>query len=75
MELYRTQYTELVGLKNELIGRILDLDLGSTPVNVTIKEITDTKVIVKYNRSTSGRAEEFSISDFEYFSGLKINKI
>jgi FKBP-type peptidyl-prolyl cis-trans isomerase 2 len=39
---------------------------------VTIKEITDTKVIVDYNRSTPGRTEEFSINDFEYFSGLKI---
>ena len=59
-------------MENNLIGRTLDLDLGSTPVNVTIKEITDTKVIVDYNRSTPGRVEEFSISDFEYFSGLKI---
>lgn len=60
-------------MTNELIDRTLDLDLGSsTPVNVTIKEITDTKVIVEYNRSTPGRTEEFSISDFEYFSGLKI---
>lgn len=59
-------------MENSLIGRTLDLDLGSTPVNVTIKEITDTKVIVEYNRSTPGRTEEFNISDFEYFSGLKI---
>jgi len=57
---------------NSLIGRTLDLDLGSTPVNVTIKEITDTKVIVEYNRSTPGRTEEFTIIDFEYFSGIKI---
>jgi FKBP-type peptidyl-prolyl cis-trans isomerase 2 len=61
-----------VGLKNELIGRILDLDLGSTPVNVTIKEITDDKVIVMYNNSTPGRIEVFSIGSFEYLSGLKI---
>ncbi len=59
-------------MENDLIGRTLDLDLGSTPVNVTIKEITDTKVIVDYNRSTPGRTEEFIINDFEYFSGLKI---
>ncbi len=62
----------LLTVENNLIGRTLDLDLGSTPVNVTIKEITDTKVIVDYNRSTPGRTEEFSINDFEYFSGLKI---
>lgn len=59
-------------MTNELIGRTLDLDLGSTPVNVTIKQISDTKVIVEYNRSTPGRTEEFSITDFEYFSNLKI---
>jgi len=59
--------------RETLIGRTLDLDLGSSsPVNVTIKEITDTKVIVEYNRSTPGRTEEFSISNFEYFSMLKI---
>jgi FKBP-type peptidyl-prolyl cis-trans isomerase 2 len=61
-------------LDNELIGRTLDLDLGSTPVNMTIKEITETKVIVEYNRSAPGRTEEFNISDFEYLSGLKIKK-
>ena len=60
-------------MSNEtLVGRTLDLDLGSIPVNITIREITDTKVLVEYNRSTPGRTEEFSISDFEYFSGLKI---
>ena len=57
---------------NNLIGRTLDLDLGSTPVNVTIKKITDTKVIVGYNNSTPGRTEEFSIDSFESLSGLKI---
>jgi FKBP-type peptidyl-prolyl cis-trans isomerase 2 len=59
-------------LTNNLIGRTLNLDLGSTPVKVKIKEITDTKVIVDYEQSTPGRFEEFSIDDFEYFSGLKI---
>jgi len=59
-------------VENNVIGRTLDLDLGSTPVNVTIKEITDTKVIVGYNNSTPGRTEEFNIGDFEYFSGIKI---
>ncbi len=60
-------------MENNLIGRTLNLDLGSSsPVNVTIKEITNTKVIVEYNNSTPGRTEEFTIIDFEYFSGLKI---
>ena len=67
-----TPKRKLREMKNELIGRTLDLDLGSTPVNMTIKEITETKVIVEYNRSTPGRTEEFSVSDFEYLSGLKI---
>lgn len=57
-----------------IVGRTLNLDLGSlSPVNVTITEITDDKVIVRYNNSIPGRIEEFGISDFEYFSGLKIN--
>jgi FKBP-type peptidyl-prolyl cis-trans isomerase 2 len=60
-------------LKKNLIGRTINLDLGSSsPVSVTIKEITDTKVIVDYNNSTPGRVEEFSIDSFEYLSGLKI---
>jgi len=60
-------------LTNNLIGKTLNLDLGSlSPVTVTIKEITDTKVIVDYKNSTPGRFEEFSIDDFEYISGLKI---
>jgi hypothetical protein len=67
-----TPKRKLREMKNELIGRTLDLDLGSTPVNMTIKEITETKVIVEYNHSTPGRTEEFSVSDFEYLSGLKI---
>jgi len=60
-------------LTNNLIGLTLNLDLGSSsPVTVTIKEITDTKVIVDYKNSTPGRFEEFSIDNFEYFSGIKI---
>ena len=60
-------------LTNNLIGRTLNLDLGSSsPVNVTITEITDDKVIVRYNNSTPGRIEEFTIGSFEYISGLKI---
>ena len=64
---------KLLNMENDLIGRTLNLDLGSSsPVNVTIKEITDTKVIVEYNNSTPGRTEEFIIGDFECLSGLKI---
>lgn len=60
-------------LTNNLMGRTLNLDLGSSsPVNVTITEITDDKVIVRYNNSTPGRIEEFTIGSFEYLSGLKI---
>lgn len=59
-------------LTNNFIGMSVSLDLGSTPVKVKIKEITDTKVIVDYEQSTPGRFEEFSIDNFEYFSGLKI---
>ena len=59
-------------LTNNFIGMSVSLDLGSTPVKVKIKEITDTKVIVDYEQSTPGRLEEFSIDNFEYFSGLKI---
>lgn len=58
---------------NELIGSTFSLDLGSlSPVEVKVKEITDNKVIFEYLRSTPGRVEEFTISDFEYFSGTKI---
>jgi len=60
-------------VENNIIGTTLNLDLGSSsPVNVTIKEITDTKVIVGYNNSNPGRIDEFSIDSFEYLSGLKI---
>ena len=59
---------------DSLIGKNLDLDLsGSSPVNVTIRKIENGKVFVEYNNSTPGRIEEFNISEFEYFSGLKIN--
>lgn len=61
-------------MENNLIGKTLTLDLGSSPINMTIREITNDRVIVEYNRSTPGRIEEFSISDFEYLSGLKIKK-
>jgi hypothetical protein len=60
-------------LNNPLIGRKLMLDLGSTPVNATIMEITDKKVKVGYNNSVPGREETFSISDFEHLTGIIIN--
>ena len=60
-------------MNNEkLIDKTFVLDLGSTPVEVKIKEITEDKVIVEYLRSTPGRIEEFTISDFEYFAMIKI---
>jgi len=39
-----------------------------------VKDITDDKVIVEYLRSTPGRIEEFSISDFEYLACIKLNQ-
>ena len=59
-------------LKEELIGKEFTLDLGSTPTQVTVKDITKDKVIVEYKNSTPGRMEEFTISDFEYFAMIKI---
>ena len=58
--------------KEEIIGKKFTLDLGSSPVEVKVVEITDSKVMVEYLNSTSGRVEEFSISDFEYFAMIKI---
>lgn len=61
--------------KEEIIGKKFNLDLGSlTPVSMVVKDITDDKVIVEYLQSTPGRMEEFTISDFEYFAGIKLNK-
>jgi hypothetical protein len=59
--------------KEQIIGKEFTLDLGSTPVQVVIKNITKDKVIVEYLNSTYGRIEEFSISDFEYFAMIKID--
>jgi hypothetical protein len=61
--------------KEEIIGKTFNLDLGSSPVEVKVIEINDSKVIVEYLRSTPGRVEEFSISDFEYFAMIKIESI
>ena len=61
--------------KEEIIGKTFNLDLGSSPVEVKVIEINDSKVIVEYLRSTPGKVEEFSISDFEYFAMIKIESI
>ena len=56
----------------DLIGKTFTLDLGSTPVEVIVNDMTEDKVIVEYLKSTPGRIEEFSIPDFEYFAMVKI---
>ena len=56
----------------EIIGKEFTLDLGSTPVQIVVKNITKDKVIVEYKNSTPGRVGEFSIPDFEYFAMIKI---
>ena len=58
--------------KEELIGKKFTLDLGSTPVEIVVNDITENKVIVEYLKSTPGRIEEFTISDFEYFAMIKL---
>ena len=61
--------------KEEIIGKEFNLDLGSSsPVSMIVKDMTIDKVIVEYLKSTPGRIEEFSISDFEYLAGIKINQ-
>jgi hypothetical protein len=58
--------------KEQLIGKKFTLDLGSTPVGIVVNDITENKVVVEYLKSTPGRIEEFTISDFEYFAMIKI---
>lgn len=58
--------------KEQLIGKTFTLDLGSTPVEVIVNDMTEDKVIVEYLKSTPGRIEEFTISDFEYFAMVKL---
>jgi len=58
--------------KEQLIGKEFNLDLGSTPVEVIVNDMTEDKVIVEYLKSTPGRIEEFTISDFEYFAMIKL---
>jgi hypothetical protein len=56
----------------QLIGKQFILDLGSLPVSVIVKDVTEKEVTVEYLNSTPGRIEKFSISDFEYFAMIKI---
>ena len=58
--------------KKDLIGKTFTLDLGSTPVEVIVNDMTEDKVIVEYLKSTPGRIEEFTISDFEYFAMIRL---
>jgi hypothetical protein len=58
--------------EEQLIGKKFTLDLGSTPVEIVVNDITENKVIVEYLKSTPGRIEEFTISDFEYFAMIKL---
>ena len=59
--------------KEQLIGEKFNLDLGSSAsVSVIVKDVTKDKVIVEYLKSTHGRIEEFTISDFEYFAMIKL---
>lgn len=58
--------------KKDLIGKAFTLDLGSTPVEVIVNDMTEDKVIVEYLKSTPGRIEEFTISDFEYFAMIRL---
>ena len=59
--------------KEQLIGKKFTLDLGSlASVSVIVKDVTKDKVIVEYLKSTPGRIEEFTISDFEYFAMIKL---
>ena len=58
-------------VKLNIIGKQFTLDLGSTPVDVYVLDVTEHVVIVQYLNSTPGRVEEFSISDFEYLSSPK----
>ena len=61
--------------KEEVIGKEFNLDLGSlSPVSMTVMDITNDKVIVEYLNSTPGRIGEFSITDFEHFACIKLNK-
>jgi hypothetical protein len=61
--------------KNQIIGKKFNLDLGSlAPVEMVVRDVTEDKVIVEYLNSTPGRMEEFTVSEFEYFAGIKINE-
>lgn len=64
---------ELIG-KDTLVGKKITLDLGGIgPAQLTIVEIEETLnfVSLKYD---SGKIIDFTISEFENLSGIKINK-
>ena len=69
---------ELEGFLNEIklsdgiVGKKISLDLGSNPVDTEILSVNENSVTVKYLNSSPGRVEDFSISDFEILSGIKI---
>mgnify|MGYP003353160521 CR=1 FL=1 len=39
-----------------------------------VKDVKGDKVVVEYLNSTTGRIEEFTIPDFEYLAGIKLNQ-
>lgn len=68
-------YNETFNTNNtskNIVGKQFDLDLGSSPVSVIVKEVTDDKVIVEYLHLPIKRTEEFTISEFEYFATIKL---
>jgi len=67
-------FWDLVDDEPKIIGKKFNLDLGSSsPVSMVVKGVTKDKVIVEYLDSTPGRIEEFTISDFEYLTRVKIS--
>jgi len=53
-------------MKKEIkLNKIYNLDLGSTPVSVTILEINENGVMCKYNNSYAGRVELLTYDLFE----------
>ena len=59
--------------KTSIIGQEFALDLGSlSPVEVRVKDITETKVIVEYLNAAPGRTQEFSIEEFEYLAATEV---
>jgi hypothetical protein len=73
-ELISENFWNLVEDEPKIIGKKFNLDLGSlSPVSIIVKDMTKDTVIVEYLDSTPGRIEEFTISDFEYLTRVKIS--